>query len=155
MPLEGESEAAGKKPRGIRGRVVENKTEEMDEYVKKALALVKQYVPPDPQRLQAVKDKGTQKIEVLDNASRLRAEFPAYLKAGDALVVDVDPKADRIKGVSVSSYIEDDTKDVVKLDVAFGTFQDGTVYPAKIVMHGKTKKLDVVIENTGHRKSGS
>lgn len=154
VPVDGSSGEQAKKPRGIRGKIAEHKTEDMEEYVKKAMDLIKQYVPPDPQRIQAVKDKGAQTMEVLDNATRLRGTFPGYLKPGDAVSVDIDPNAEKIKGVLVSTYLDDDPKDAVKLDVAFGTFQDGTSYPAKITMHGESKKLDVVIENSGYRKTG-
>ena len=73
----------------------------------------------------------------------------------DLLAVDIDPKADRILGVSVSSYLEDDPQDAVTLAVAFGTFQDGTIYPAKIELDGQSKDLEIVIENEGYRKTGS
>jgi hypothetical protein len=155
VPIGDQSAGETKSPRGIRGRIAESKKEDMEDYVHKATALIQQYVPPDPQKLQAVKDKGAQTMEVLDNATRLRVTFPGYLKPGDALHVDVDPNADRIKGVFVSTYIDSDTKDVIKLDVAFGAFQDGTTYPSKITMHGESKKLDVVVENSGYRKAGS
>jgi len=155
VPLAGQSAEGGRSPRGIRGRIAESKKADMEEYIQQAMGLVKQYIPPDPQRLQAVKDKGAQTMTVLDSATRLRAEFPSYLKPGDALLVDVDPNGDRITGVSVVTYLENDPKDVITLDVAFGTFQDGTSYPAKIVLSGKSKDLDVLIENSGYRKSGS
>jgi hypothetical protein len=147
-----DSSAGKKMPRGLRGRIAKKKKEEMDEYVHAAMALVKGYIPPDPARLQAIKDQGAQRIEVLDNASRLRADYPAYLKKGDMLAVDIDPKADRILGISVSSYLEDDPEDVVKLKVTFGTFQDGTSYPAKIDLDGQSKKVEIVIENHGYHK---
>lgn len=142
-------------PPGIRGRIARRRAADMQKYIQQALGLVKQYVPPDPQRLQAVKDKGTHRLEVLDGASRLRADFADYLKAGDLLFVDVDPDADRIVGISVSTYLDDDPEDAVKLDVTFGTFQDGTSYPARVELKGERKELDIVIENTGYRKSGS
>ena len=46
------------KKRGMRGRVIARKTEELTDYMKQAVALVKTYVPPDPARIQAVKDAG-------------------------------------------------------------------------------------------------
>jgi hypothetical protein len=156
VPVEGgQSSGSGKTPRGIRGRIAKKKTEEMEDYVQQAMALIKQYVPPDPARLQAIKDQGAQVLEVLDNATKLRAEFPNYLKTGDLLSVDIDPNSDRIKGVSVASYLEDDAKDVVTLAVTFSELQDGTSFPAEIKMHGASKKLDVVIDNSGYRKAGS
>jgi hypothetical protein len=154
VPIADGSTEKKKKPRGLRGRIAKKKTGEMEDYVHQALALVKQYIPPDPDRLQAIKDAGTQKLEVLDNASRLRADFPAYLKKGDMLSVDVDPNADRILGIAVSSYLEDDPGDAVKLDVTFDTFQDGTSYPAKVELDGQSKKLEILIENSGYKKTG-
>jgi hypothetical protein len=149
------SSDGGKKPRGLRGRIASAKKKEMEEYIQASMALVKQYIPTDPERIQAVKDKGTDKLEVLNNATHLRVTFPDYLKAGDAVIVDVDPKSDRITGISVSSYLEGDQKDVVKLNVAFSTFKDGTIYPEKITLRGDSKDLDVGIENSGYRKTGS
>jgi hypothetical protein len=46
------------KKRGLRGRVAENKKEELTDYMKQAVALVKTYVPPDPGKIQAVKEAG-------------------------------------------------------------------------------------------------
>src|ERR1039457_4837758 len=46
------------KKRGVRGRIIENKKEELTDYMKRAMAMVKTYVPPDPARIQAVKDAG-------------------------------------------------------------------------------------------------
>jgi hypothetical protein len=155
VPIDTGSEETSKKPRGIRGRVVKKKTGEMDDYVQQAAALIKQYIPPDPKRLQAIKDSGAQKLEVLDGATRLRAEFPAYLKQGDMLSVDVDPNANRILGIAVSSYLEDNPKDAVTLNVSFDTLQDGTSYPAKVDVGCPSKKLEILVENSGYQKSGS
>ena len=155
VPIDDPSVEKKKKPRGLRGRIAKKKTKQMEEYVHAALALVKEYIPPDPARLQAIKEQGAQRIEVLDNASTLRAEYPAYLKEGDELSVDVDPKAERILGISVSSYLEDDPGDAVSLDVTFGAFQDGTSYPAKIELDGQSKEVEILIENHGYHKTGS
>ncbi len=78
-----EEGGGGRKRRGVRGRVVQNKTEDMKEYVEQAMALVKQYVPPDPQKIQTAKDAGRTTLSVHDNATRIRLEIPDYLKAGD------------------------------------------------------------------------
>jgi len=155
VPVEGQAQEPEKKKRGIRGRVVEKKTGEMEDYVKQALALVKEYLPPDPQKLEASKQSGAQKVEVLDNASKLRATFPNYLKQGDALSIDVDPNANSIEAISVLTYLENDPKDAVKLNVTFGKLEDGTSYPSKVVLIGESKNLEVDIDNSGYRKTGS
>jgi hypothetical protein len=154
VPID-DGSAQKKKPRGIRGRIAKKKTGEMEEYVQQAMGLVKQYIPPDPKRLQTIKDGGGQKLEVLDGASHLRAGFSDYVKTGDLLSVDVDPNANTVLGISVATYMEDDPEDAVKLNVKFGTFEDGTSYPETIELIGQKKKLDVVIQNAGYRKAGS
>jgi azurin len=58
-PLGAPPQDEGRKPRGIRGKIVESKKEEMSEAAKEAVALVKQYVPPDPARIQAAKGGGS------------------------------------------------------------------------------------------------
>jgi len=147
-------EGGGRKKRGIRGRVAENKKEDMQEYIAEAMGLVKQYVPPDPQKIQAAKEAGKTSLSVHDNATRLRLTIPDYLKAGDALSVDIDPNNDRLLGISVMTYLAK-PGDVVALDVTLGTLNDGTTYPAKIVFDGTSEKIKIVVTNSGYKKSGS
>ena len=92
---------------------------------------------------------------MLDNASKLRAEFPGYVKKGDMLSVDIDPNADLLLGVAVASYLEDNPEDAVKLDVAYDALQDGTSFPAKIDLSCPSKKMEIVIANHGYKKAGS
>ena len=53
--------------RGLRGRIIENKKEELLDYMKSAVMLVKSYVPPYPARIQAVRDAGKVTIEMLES----------------------------------------------------------------------------------------
>jgi hypothetical protein len=148
-----EEGGGGRKKRGVRGRVVKNKTEDMKEYIAQAMALVKQYVPPDPQKIQTAKDAGRTTLSVHDNATRIRLGIPDYLKAGDTLSLDIDPNNDRLLGISVSTYL-DDREDAVTLDVTFRTLEDGTSYPSQIVLDGKSEEIKISISNSGYRKSG-
>ena len=58
-------EAAQGGGRGGRGggrlkeKIVENKKDEMAEYMEKAAALIHQYVPPDPEQIQKAKTRAT------------------------------------------------------------------------------------------------
>src|SRR5262245_9677965 len=44
--------APEEKKRGLRGRIAERKKEELTDYMKEAIALVRQYIPPDPAKIQ-------------------------------------------------------------------------------------------------------
>jgi len=151
-PLTAPAEEGGRKSRGVKGRVVENKTEDLSDAAKEAVALVKQYVPPDPARIQAAKDAGHLTVTPPDPAGQVRLVIKDYLKAGDSLTLDANAATDRISGVTVSTFT-DKAKDTVGLKVTFGTFADGTVYPAKIQMDVAAQNLAVAIENSGHKKA--
>ena len=77
-----------------------------------------------------------------------------YLKAGDSLTLVANAATDRIGGVTVATFT-DKAKDAVGLKVAFGAFDDGTVYPAKINLDVAAQNLAVAIENSGYKKAGS
>jgi hypothetical protein len=141
--------AQKKAPRGIRGKVVKNKKEGMADYMEAAVALVKQYVPPDPARIQAVKEAGKMSISMLA-PDRHRFQFGDYFKTGDVLSVDLDPTTNRLLELNVASYL-DKPDDAVHLNVTMTTLADGALYASKIVLNGESKKIIVEVQNTGHR----
>ena len=141
------------KKRGLRGKIIAKKKEELTDYMKQAVALVKTYVPPNPAKIQAAKDAGKVTIEVLEPGKRARLNFRDYEKAGDNLGVEVDLVNNRPLGVKVSTYL-DDAKDAVLLDVRMGQLNDGTTYASDITLDAPAKKVKVAMENSGYRKMG-
>ena len=142
-----------KKSRGIKGKVVENKKEEISGATKDAIALVKQYIPPDPARIQAAQSAGKVSVTPPDAKGLVRIVIKDYLKPGDALTFDVNGASDRIMGVTVATFT-DQAKDAVGLKVGFGALADGTGYPAKIQLDVAAQNLAVAIENSGYKKLG-
>ncbi len=138
--------------RGLRGRIMENKKEELSDYMQRAVILVKSYVPPDPARIQAVRDAGRVAIEVLQPDRSVRLNFPAYLKPQDNLGVEFDLVNNRPLGVIVSTYL-DDPKDTVLLNARMGQLNDGTTYASDITLIAKAKDLQVAVQNGGYRKT--
>jgi len=142
----------GRRGGRVKERVVENKKDEMKEYMERASALVQQYVPPQPADIQRAKDAG----KVTANpagAGLVRLEFPDYLKPGDRLSIDVDGAANQLRGLTVSSYL-DKAEDAVALAVQLGTLADGTSYTAQTTLDAAAKKIRVVIQNAGHHPLG-
>ena len=152
-PAPAQQSAAGGGRRGrVKAKVVENKKDEMKEYMERASALVQQYVPPQPADIQRAKDAG----KVTANpagAGLVRLEFPDYLKPGDRLSIDVDGAANQLRGLTVSSYL-DKAEDAVALAVQLGTLADGTSYTAQTTLDAAAKKIRVVIQNAGHHPLG-
>ena len=140
---------AKKKP-GLRGKIAESKKEEMVDYMKEAVALVKLYMPPEPVLIQKAKDAGKVSISP-QPGQRVRLTFADYLKAGDSLALDVDLANNRPLEAKVSSYL-DSQKEPVTLDVRFGTLDNSATYAANVVLEAKGKNLKVTVENSGYRK---
>jgi len=146
------SESASESPkRGLRGLIAEKKKEEMTGYMQEAVWLVRQYIPPDPSRIQAVKDAGKVALQLLEPGKRVRMVFMDYLKSGDSLSLDVDLTNNHPLSANVKSYLDSD-KEPVTLAITFGTLNDGTTYVSSSMLDAKGKELNVTVENSGYRK---
>jgi hypothetical protein len=133
----------------VKQKVVANKKDEMKDYMEKAVALVHQYVPPSPEKIQKVKD--AKKLVVTPgDQSKVRLELADYHQSGDKLTVVVNAATNTLAGLSVATYL-DKPKDTVTLDVQFSALPDGTSYQAQTTFVAAAKNIQVVIQNTGHR----
>ena len=137
---------------GLRGRIIANKKAELTDYMQSAVSLVKSYVPPDPSKIQAVKDAGKVGIDVLEPGRRALINFRDYQKAGDNLGVEIDLANNRIARVTVSTYL-DSTADVITLNAGMGQLDDGTAYASNIILNAQAKNLTVTVQNTGYRRT--
>jgi hypothetical protein len=140
------------KKRGLRGKIIANKTAELTDYMQNAVSLVKTYVPPDPAKIQAVKEAGKVTIDVLEPGKRARINFRDYQKAGDNLGVEIDLANNRVARVTVSTYL-DAVTDVVMLDARMSQLNDGTAYASDITLNAQAKNLTVTVQNTGYHKT--
>jgi hypothetical protein len=139
----------GRRGGKVKEHIVDKKKDEMKDYMEGAAALVHSYVPPTPPQIQAVKDGG--RLAVTPQAGgQVRLEMKQYLKAGDALTIDLDPAANRLLGLGVNSYL-DKPEDVVTLAVKMNTLPDGALYAAQTTLDAKAKNIQVVITNSGHK----
>ena len=82
VPVSASAPAAAKP--GVRGKVIESKKEELSDYMKQAVALMKSYVPPDPAKLQAATQAGKVSVDMLEPGKRIRVNFRDYAKPGYA-----------------------------------------------------------------------
>jgi hypothetical protein len=146
--------APAKKKRGLRGKVIENKKEELSDYMQQAVALVKSYVPPNPALIQAAKDAGKVSVDMLQPGKRVRLNFRDYQKLGDTLGVEVDVTNHRLLGLTVKTYLED-AQDAVSLNAKFAALADGSTYPDAITLDAPAKKIKVNVDNSGYRKTGN
>ena len=141
-------------PPGLRGRIAANKKEELTTYMQSAVALVKSYVPPDPAKIQAVKDAGDVSVQLAGSGAEVKLAFANYEKPGDSLDVSINLTNNQMKGLSVASYL-DDPSDAVNLGVIMSALPDGTVYASETTLDAPAKNLTVVVQNTGYLKTAN
>jgi len=141
----------GKSPRGVRGRIAKNKKEGITDSIQEAVAVVKQYVPPDPARIQAAKDEGRLSVQPPDSKGRAAVVIDDYLKAGDSLILELDAAGNRLSGMTISTYAEK-AKDAIGMKVSFGKLDEVPIYPATIQLDVAASNVTVVIENSGYTK---
>jgi hypothetical protein len=154
-PAAEESGGGGRGRRGggrIKQNIIENKKDEMVEYMEKASALIHQYLPPDSALIQKAKDANN--LSVLPQPEgKLRLVFQNYIQPKDTMSIDVDAKAALLSAINVATYLEK-PEDAVTLAVRFGTLADATSYTAQTTLDAKAKNITVVVQNAGHRPVG-
>lgn len=133
----------------LKSRVVAKKTGEMKEEMEAASTLVHTYVPPVPEKMQAAMGAG--KITITPGASNTALRIADYQKAGDSLVLTLDPAAKAMKRIGVDSWLDDPAKKVT-LDVQMQSLPDGTSYPGTVVLAIPSSHIQVQITNSNYQK---
>ncbi|MBL9175798.1 MAG: hypothetical protein JNL10_19805, partial [Verrucomicrobiales bacterium] len=146
-------EVPPQEPRGpLRRRIAERKREELTGFMKEAVALVHQYLPPSPALIQASKDAGKMTIQPLDAGQNARVTFADYRQKGDSLALVVDLANNHLTAAAVQSAL-DSGKSPVTLNATFGTLAGGITYPSISVLEAPSKNLKVTVENSGYQKA--
>jgi hypothetical protein len=158
-PLPGEAAPTQQQPQGggrrggrLKQAIVENKVEELQDYMEKAAALVHQYVPPDPQKIQEAQKAGNVAVQPAGGVTTLNVK--SYVKSGDSLTLGFDPAAKAMRSYAVQSYVEKPKDDDLTLSVKFNSLADGTTYPETIVLNVAAKNVVVNVTNSGYKKAG-
>jgi len=147
-----ESGGRGRRGGAVKKAIVEEKVGEMKDYMQQVAALVHEYVPPDPQKIQAAQAAGN--VSVQPSGGLVTMTIKNYNKPGDSLALGFDSAAKKIRSYTVNSYLKDPKDDPVKLDVTFASLADGTNYPGQSVLDAPGKKIQVKVTNSGYKKVG-
>lgn len=140
-----------KKAGGIRGKIIENKKEALADYIGKAMEKIRNYLPPDGDKLQRIYDAGKVGIQILEPGKKFKLSFPDYLQQGDLLSISVDMAGQKLMGLTVNTWI-DKPEDKVVFEVTYNSLPDGTQYAATTVLMAVAKELKLEISETGFRK---
>jgi hypothetical protein len=138
-------------PRGLKGKVVAKKVEEMKDYTNRLKSLVGHYAPPDPQTMQAAAQTGKANVNGAEGGATLT--FTDYYKPGDKVAFAFDT-AKKLKSYDVNTYLDDPKKDIVTLTNQFASLPDGTNYLQQTVLDASGKQIQIKTTNSGHSLVG-
>lgn len=149
-PQQTEEQSSGRRGGRLKAKIVANKKEELTDYMKQAVDLIGQYVPPNPELIKYSKETNHIKVEQLDPNKIIRLSFPDFIKKGDLLSATLNLVSNSIVDVNVSTYLESE-KDKITLSVVFSQLNNGTNFAGRTTLNAPAKNIQVVIENSGHR----
>jgi len=138
------------KKRGLKGKIATKKTGEMKEELQATAALIQQYVPPAPDKIQVVMNAGTASIGQA-GPELVALNFPGYAKAGDALTITFDKAMTAVRQIDVKTWL-DKPEDAVTLRVVMESLPDGISFPGSIVLSIPASSLEVRITKSNYQR---
>ncbi len=137
---------------GLRGKIIENKKEEMSDYVKKAIAKIQTYLPPAPDKIQKIYGAGKTTVQILEPNTKFKISFPDYNEPSDLLSVSINKPKKKIMALDISTSIDNPNEKLI-FDITYSDLPDGTQYASKTVLDAPAKNLKIVIENSGFKNA--
>jgi hypothetical protein len=135
----------------LKRRIIENKEAEIKQYMGEVKDLLAMYLPPDPQKMEQVKQAGNLSVNPVPGAINL--VFKNYAQPGDQLILSFDTTAKKISSVNINTYMGD-THDAVTLQVQMASLPDGTNHPQQTILNATAKQLVVTTTNSNYQKLG-
>ena len=132
------------KKRGVRGRVVEKKTDEYKEYMDSVKTLIGAYVPPKPDLISQAEGKGGVAVAPNQPGGAVKVTISNYLQQGDNVGISFNPANNALTNVAVNTWLNDPTA-TVTLDVAFTTLPNGVSFASTKTLTATAKEVVVTI----------
>jgi hypothetical protein len=92
-------------PGGLRGRAIEKKKDEMQDYMERVASLIKRYTPPNGSAMQSSLQSGKASI-VPAGGGVVTLVFHDYALPGDAVTLTFDAATKKIRGYDVNTYLD-------------------------------------------------
>ena len=147
------AEAGGGRRSGrVKEHVVEKKKEEYEDYADSIKSLIEQYVPPDKDKIEEAKAKGSISLGPEAGAEgQYRLVIANYVKQGDSMTLVFDKARKGLVSLSIASYL-DDPKDAVNVSVEFAAEPSGLSHVSSEKIDGVSKQLTIAIQNSNYQK---
>jgi len=123
---------------------------EIGSYTRGAVALMREYVRPNPDKLEACLAAGRVSASE-EPGQRVQLTFKNYSKPGDDLVVIMSPASGHVLSLAGSSYMTNQA-DRAEIHTETAELPDGTVYPAQVKFDTPTRQMGVTVRNSDYRK---
>ena len=136
--------------RGLRGRIVEKKTEEYQDYAQSIKTLIQQYVPPEQQLIEQARQQGNIMINPTGTPGEFRLVLSNYIKQGDSMTIVINKAQIALVSLSIATYLSDPS-DAVNVTVEFGRLPDGTNHVSTETINGVSKQLTIAVQNTNYQ----
>ena len=146
------SPAEPQQAHGLKAKIIENKKEEMQDYVERLKSLISEYIPPDPQMMQAAKQQGNAGVSRANGVTTVT--FVDYYKPGDKVAIGFDPAARKLVSYDVNTYLGDPKSDIVTMTNQFDTLPEGANYLRQSVINAQSKQIQITTTNSNYTPLG-
>lgn len=136
--------------RGVKGRIIEKKVDELKDYGERLKSLIGEYVPPTRENIQNAFQAGNASLTPSPGGVASLV-FANYYKQGDKMTFAFDSASKRTQSITVNSYLDGPT-DIVNLSVNFATLPDGTNHVASTDLQATGKNMEIKSANSGYQK---
>jgi len=139
-----------RRKRGLRGRIIEKKTEEYQEYAQSIKALVQQYVPPQKELIEQARQQGNIMAGPTGVPNQVRLLLSNYAKPSNSMTVIFKKAQGGIQSIQINSYLSD-PRDAVTVSIQFARLPDGTNHVATETINGVSKQLTISVRNSNYQ----
>jgi len=136
-----------KKKRGIRGHVVEKKTDEYKAYMDSVKTLIAEYAPPQKTLIEKAEAAGGVSVAPNQPGGAVKLTIANYLQQGDAMAISFNPQANALTGVNVNTWLND-PKATVTLAVTYVTLPNGVTFAQQKVLTATAKGIVITISSS-------
>jgi len=148
--LKGETAPEGKPGSAVSNKARSRSKAAKQDYIERAISLIRYYVPPNPDRITAMLQNGTAALGASEGG-KSEIRFQRYFMAGDSMVFKYDSASKALLHVTITAFLGD-KKDPVTLEAGFGVLPDGVAHLDSTTLDAKVKKVQVKTRNLSYQK---
>ncbi len=124
----------------LKRHIVAKKKAEYKDYGEQIADLARQYVTPDPGRLQQAYQQGNISLQLGGGETMMTLHIKNYIKPGDSVTLVFNKAKKAIQSLRIASYLDDPT-DAVTIAAQFAKMPNGINHVTGTQINGASKQL--------------